>query len=87
MPTPEWLLSHFITTRRAGSVGSGAMNTWLLGLELWDIINSAPWHGPGHLKCATQGTRATMPSSSIHTKHNEECRVGFGSSHMSGSVP
>jgi len=31
MPVPEWLLSHFITTKGAGSVGGGAMRTWLLG--------------------------------------------------------
>ena len=43
MPTPEWLLSHFITTHGTGSVGGGSLRTWLLGLELWHIINSAPW--------------------------------------------
>jgi len=49
MPTPE-LLSYFIMTKGAGSVGGGVMRTWLLGLELWHIINSAAWHGTAHLK-------------------------------------
>jgi len=30
MLVPKSLLSHFITTRGAGSIGSGAMRTWLL---------------------------------------------------------
>jgi len=39
MLAPEWLLDNFITTRGASAVGSGALKTWLLGLELWNVIN------------------------------------------------
>jgi len=34
MPAPEWLLSTFITTRGADTVGSGTLRTWLLALQL-----------------------------------------------------
>src|SRR5882672_5498920 len=68
MPAPEWLLSIFITTCGAGSVGSGSLKTWLLGLELWHIINSAPWRGAGHLKRATQGARCQAPDNSSRPK-------------------
>jgi len=42
MPSPEWLLSNFITTRGAGAIVAGTLKTWLLGLELWHIINGVP---------------------------------------------
>src|SRR5882724_3300818 len=61
MPAPEWLLSHFITTKGAGSVGAGAMKTLLLGLELWHVINFVPWHGAAHLKWAAQGAQTCTP--------------------------
>jgi len=32
MPAPEWLLSHVITTKGAGSLCAGAIKNWLLGL-------------------------------------------------------
>src|SRR5882672_3961405 len=64
MPAPEWLLSTFITTRGAGAVGAGSIKTWLLGLELWHVINGAPWHGGAHLKRAVQGSSAAAPITS-----------------------
>jgi len=50
----EWLLSHFITAWGASSVGGGTMRTWLLGLELWHVVNAAPWQGSAHLRRVTQ---------------------------------
>ena len=38
---------------------------WLLGLELWHLINSTPWHGTAHLKRATQGSKVLTPSTSL----------------------
>src|SRR5882672_4080678 len=64
MPMPEWLLSTFITTRGAGAVGAGTLRTWLLGLQLWHVINGAPWHGGAHLKQEVQGYSAAAPVSS-----------------------
>ena len=54
IPTPKWLLSHLVATTGAGSVGAGAMRSWLLGLELWHIVNLTPWLGAGHLKRTAQ---------------------------------
>ena len=62
MPAPEWLLSHFITTCGAASVGSGSLRTWLLGLELWHIVNGAPWHSAAHLRRAIQGSKSNTPA-------------------------
>ena len=50
MPASEVLLSTFITTHRAGSVGKGAVKTWVLGLELWHRINGSPWYGGTELQ-------------------------------------
>jgi len=50
MPASEILLSTFITTHGAGSVGKGAVKTWVLGLELWHRINGAPWYGGAELQ-------------------------------------
>ena len=50
MPAPKWLISIFITTHGAGLVGGGTIRAWLLGLELWHVINGTPWHGATHLK-------------------------------------
>ena len=68
MPSPEWLLSNFITTRGAGAIAAGTLKTWLLGLELWHIINGAPWHAGPLLKCALQGSCLSAPISSICPK-------------------
>jgi len=68
MPAPKWLLSIFITTRGAGSVGGGSLRTWLLGLELWHIVNSAPWRGACHLKRATKGAHRQAPDDSSRPK-------------------
>jgi len=50
MPAPEWLLSIFITSRGAGSVDGSMLRMWLLGLQLWHIINSTQWHGAALLR-------------------------------------
>ena len=50
MPSPEWLLSAFLMSRGAGSVGKGTMTAWLQGLRLWHTVNHAPWFGVAHLQ-------------------------------------
>ena len=45
MPASEVLLSTFVSTHGAGSVGKSAIKTWLLGVKLWHRINNAQWHG------------------------------------------
>src|SRR5882672_9206639 len=69
MPSPEWLLSNFITTRGAGAVAARTVKTWLLGLELWHIINGAPWHAGSLVKHALQGS----PSSAPHSYTRPKC--------------
>ena len=69
MPLPEWLLSHFITTRGTGSVGPSSLWTWLLGLKLWHVLNSSPWHGSAHLKHASQGSKKCAQTGSFLLKH------------------
>jgi len=61
MPAPEWWLSVFITTMGAGSVGGGAIMIWLLGLQLWHIVNGTPWNGTAHLQRAMQGSSSVAP--------------------------
>ena len=68
MPTPEWLLSIFITTKGAGSIGGGALRTLLLGLQLWHVINGAPWHRASHLKRKVQGSISAAPATTSHPK-------------------
>jgi len=68
MPTPEWLLSIFITTRGTGSVSGGTLRTWLLGLQLLHIVNGVPWHGTSHLKREIQGSSSAVPASTSHPK-------------------
>ena len=68
MPSPEWLLSIFITTKGAGSIAASTLKAWLLGLELWHIINSTPWNAGPLLKCALQGSRFSAPISSTCPK-------------------
>src|SRR5882724_2459465 len=65
MPAPEWLLSIFITTCGAssvggvaGSVGGSAIKTWLLRLQFWHLINGAPLSGTAHLNRAAKGLHA-----------------------------
>jgi len=68
MPSPEWLLSNFIITRGASAVAAGTLKTWLLGLELWHIINGAPWHAGSLVKHALQGSWSSAPHSSTRPK-------------------
>ena len=68
MPAPEWLLSAFILTQGAGTVGKGTMATWLARLRLWHNINYAPWYGHSHLKCVLQGASAAAPSTTRRPK-------------------
>ena len=65
---PEWLLSVFITMRGAGAIRGGMLRTWLLSLQLWHVVNGAPWHGAAHLKSALQGSKSVTPATSSHTK-------------------
>jgi len=44
----KWLISIFITMRGTGSIG--VPRTWLLGFQLWHVINVAPCHGAMHIK-------------------------------------
>src|SRR5882724_1952049 len=64
IPAPEWLLSHFITTHSTGSVSGSSLRTWLLGLKLWHIVNSAPWCGAAHFKCMAHGAWHQAPKDS-----------------------
>src|SRR5882724_5967595 len=70
MPTSDFLLSTFVTTYGAGSVGKGMVKTWLSGLELWHRINSAPWHGGTELQRAVEGSAKLAPSSSHLAKRD-----------------
>jgi len=58
----------FITTRGAGAIGGGMLRTWLLSLQLWHIVNRAPWNGAAHLKRALQGSKSVTPATSSCTK-------------------
>src|SRR5882724_12700768 len=42
MPIREWLLSMFIMPKGTGAVGGGALNTWLLGLQLCMLSMAYP---------------------------------------------
>ena len=64
MPTSELLLSTFITSHGAGSVGKGTIKTWLLGVELWHHINDASWLGGPVLQWAVEGATRLAPLSS-----------------------
>jgi len=68
MPTPEWLLSIFITTRGTGLVSGSTLRMWLLGLQLLHIVNGVPWHGTSHLKREIQGSSSAVPASTSHPK-------------------
>jgi len=70
MPASELLLTTFITTHGAGSVGKGAIKTWLLGVELWHRINDAPWHGGAVLQRAVEGSAKLAPVSSRRAKRD-----------------
>jgi len=70
MPASECLLSTFITTHGAGSVGKGAIKTWLLGVELWHRINGAPWLGGAELQRAVEGSAKLAPKSSHLSKRD-----------------
>ncbi|KAF8580227.1 hypothetical protein K439DRAFT_1288447, partial [Ramaria rubella] len=64
MPASEPLLCAFISTHGAGTVGEGAIHTWLEGLKLWHCINHAPWHSGPELKCAIEGCATFTPDTS-----------------------
>src|SRR5882672_9382663 len=57
-----------MTERATGAMGAGALRMWLLGLQLWHVINGAPWHGGAHLKWAIQGSSAAAPIMSSRPK-------------------
>ena len=60
------LLSIFITAHGAGRVGKGTLLSWLSGLQLWHVINGAPWNGGARLSRAVKGAASFAPSSSFH---------------------
>ena len=70
MPASEAILSTFVTTYGAGSVGKGAIKTWVLGLELWNRINDAPWLGGAVLQRAIEGSARLAPKSSHLAKRD-----------------
>src|SRR5882724_2801359 len=70
MLASEFLLSSFVTMRGAGLVGKSAIKSWLLSVELWHHINSAPWHGSVELARCVEGAVKLAPVSSHHGKHN-----------------
>jgi len=61
MPASEALLAMFITHWGAGSVGPGALKSWLLSIELWHNINRAPWHGATLIHHAISGVAKNVP--------------------------
>src|SRR5882724_4268048 len=70
MPASESLLSHFIASRGAGSVGLGSMKTWLEGIRLWHHVNEAPWRGGAILKRTLNGAAKFSPIESIQPKRD-----------------
>src|SRR5882724_11522709 len=53
----------------AGSVGK-VVKMWVLGLELWHRINSAPWHGGAELQWSIEGSTKLAPKSSCLAQHD-----------------
>ena len=68
MPASELLLATFITTCGAGMVSNSAILSWLAGLQLWHLVNNAPWHGAALLKRAAEGSSRLAPGSSCRPK-------------------
>jgi len=68
MPASESLLSHFIASHSAGSVGLCSMKTWLEGICLWHHINEAPWQGHAILNRTLNGVAKFSPIESIQPK-------------------
>jgi len=58
----------FIMTRGASAGISSTMRSWLLGLQLWHVVNDATWHGSSHLKRTVQGSKSLAPLSSSRPK-------------------
>jgi len=57
----EWLLSIFSLHKGQAWWGWYYENHWLLGLQLWHVLNNAPWHGSTHLNRAIQGLLLQHP--------------------------
>ena len=70
MPASKKLLVTFVTTRGAGSVGGGTINSWISGIKLWHQINFAPWHGGEILKRAIESASHSAPKSSCLAKRD-----------------
>ena len=68
MPASESLLCTFVTTLGAGSVGKGAIKSWLLGVDLWHHINHAPWFGSSDLEWVVSSVAKLAPASSHLSK-------------------
>jgi len=68
MPASESLLSHFIVSHGATSVGKGTMWSWLEGLHLWHQINETPWNGSHMLRKFVMSASKFSPAESKHDK-------------------
>ena len=55
--------------RAVGSVSDSCMKTWLAGLELWHMLNGAPWNGEKLLSHILKGVTKLMPDMSQEKKH------------------
>jgi len=54
-------------THGAGKVGHSSLATWLLSLEIWHLLNGAPWLGGAQLAQATNGSATAAPSASTRS--------------------
>jgi hypothetical protein len=68
MPASEQLLAIFIANRGAGFVSVETTKTWLQGLQLWHLLNGAPWFGNKLLTRVTKGVAALAPNSAFKEK-------------------
>ena len=55
-----------MTTHGTGQVGCSALTAWILGLQLWHMINGAPWNGKEQLTHALKGAITATPHSTSH---------------------
>jgi hypothetical protein len=68
MPASEQLLAIFIANRSAGFISVETTKIWLQGLQLWHLLNGAPWFGNKLLTCITKGIAALAPNSAFKEK-------------------
>ena len=68
MPSSKHLLIAFVASCGAQKVSSITIKHWLLGLELWHIVNGAPWLSASVLKHIVKASLSLAPKSSFHTR-------------------